>query len=674
MFYNEAAGFFRKTMTGPCLANRLEARNLVRLTGILLLLSLLPVVVFWPGMHGPFIFDDINNITSNYYMRVTQLNLSSLYHAALSGMPGALGRPLPMVSFALNYYYGDGFNDTFPFKLTSLVIHILSGITIFLLFRILLLIGNKDKTENTANSNLYSTSVALVLSAIWLIHPIQANPVHYIVQRMTILSGLFVLIGMLSFVYGRILYKSNHRLSLFLLLAVLPLSFLLGMLSKENSVLLIPLIVLVDHCFFGNSPAWTWLANRNRKYLYSALAILFFGAILSLMWVALPGYHGRTFTMDERLMTEPRILFDYLGLIYFPVLNRFGLFHDDIAVSTGLFEPLTTIVAITCLFSISVLLFAYRKRFPSLFFGWYWFLIAHSIESSFLALELMHEHRNYIPMLGPLYATSGSLVYILKRYGRIAYTLLATALVLTVGFIGFLRSSDWKSQESLVLAESSYHPRSPRAQGGLGMLLVAKGDLQHGLSAMNNAYTLMPGETGYLVNMIIIKSMMREAVPEDWQARVFAATRFGHLSPLTMATLQSAASCALSRCSGARPVVEKSLALCSARSDIYNQQKAECLYYLGILKGSQGQHKEAINAMERSYELDKTYLLPLFGIAASYLETKDYASARSAIKRIIDANKVARYPRDEELAKIISTYNQIADQYALPGGKIEVSY
>jgi hypothetical protein len=79
-------------------------------------------------------FDDLSNITSNYYIPIQNLSIDSLYLAATSSDSGPLGRPVAMVSFALNYYFGEGFNDTYPFKLTNLVIHSISAFLIFFLF------------------------------------------------------------------------------------------------------------------------------------------------------------------------------------------------------------------------------------------------------------------------------------------------------------------------------------------------------------------------------------------------------------------------------------------------------------------------------------------------------------------------------------------------------------
>ncbi|SMG62490.1 conserved hypothetical protein, membrane, partial [methanotrophic bacterial endosymbiont of Bathymodiolus sp.] len=57
-------------------------------------------------------------------------------------------------------------------------------------------------------------------------------------------------------------------------------------------------------------------------------------------------YGGRPFSLSERLWTESRVLWFYLSLLFIPDITNMGLFHDDIAVSHGWFQPVTTLVSV----------------------------------------------------------------------------------------------------------------------------------------------------------------------------------------------------------------------------------------------------------------------------------------------------------------------------------------
>ena len=87
-------------------------------------------------------------------------------------------------------------------------------------------------------------------------------------------------------------------------------------------------------------------------------------------------------------------------MISLPNLSRFGLYHDDFVISRGLFQPIGTLLAIGGLAASVAVSWLLRIKAPIISFGIAWFLLGHSLESTIFPLELMHEHRNYLPSLG----------------------------------------------------------------------------------------------------------------------------------------------------------------------------------------------------------------------------------------------------------------------------------
>ncbi|HVC38320.1 MAG TPA: pilus assembly protein PilF, partial [Gammaproteobacteria bacterium] len=91
---------------------------------------------YYPGLHGPFMFDDIPNIVGNQALHITSLSPSELLRAAFSSRSGILYRPISMLSFAFNlYFFGD---NSFSFKLTNIIIHLINALLILWLTRRLL--------------------------------------------------------------------------------------------------------------------------------------------------------------------------------------------------------------------------------------------------------------------------------------------------------------------------------------------------------------------------------------------------------------------------------------------------------------------------------------------------------------------------------------------------------
>jgi hypothetical protein len=189
------------------------------------------------------------------------------------------------------------------------------------------------------------------------------------------------------------------------------------------------------------------------------------------------GYEMRGFTPLERLLTEGRVLWFYLGLIVLPRMEAFGLYHDDISLSTGLLMPWTTLPALLGLAGLGWIVWRTRNRAPLLAFGIVWFLIGHGLESTVLPLEIAHEHRNYVPLFGIVLVGAWALMHAMAQPGW-PKTL---GVVLAVAFTGYcvltttLRAHMYGEEIRRTQIESQHHPESARTHFEAGRALTARG-------------------------------------------------------------------------------------------------------------------------------------------------------------------------------------------------------
>ncbi|QAU33639.1 hypothetical protein [Janthinobacterium sp. 17J80-10] len=438
----------------------------------LLISLILTAWVYFPGTAGYFTFDDTINIVNNDLLRIESINIQALQSAAFSGEAGQLGRPLSMLSFALNYYFS-GFNPYY-FKLTNIVIHLLNGLCIFILTSLLL---NSYRQRDCAKLDINCIRwVSLSVATVWLLHPLNLTGVLYIVQRMTSLAALFTLLGLIAYVYGRrsIMERSSGWIWIVSSFAVFtPLAIF----SKENGVLLPVFLFLIELVFFRFQTP-DLFAKRLLMALFGIIVIAPLMACLILI-AGNPahltsGYAIRDFTLSDRVMTEARIVWFYIRLIFVPDITEMGLYHDDIPISRGLLAPVSTLFALTGIFALAIAAIALRKRHPVATFGILFFLIGHSLESSVLALELVHEHRNYLPDYGLLFVL---FYYLLYPYAHIQSLLLRRGLVIAIvllfGSITFLRAHQWSDPVVMKEKSSEHHPNSIRSHIDLGAFYAA---------------------------------------------------------------------------------------------------------------------------------------------------------------------------------------------------------
>jgi len=429
---------------------------------ILSLGLLLTVLVYTPGMSGTFILDDMPQIVSNPYLQMESLSLQQLKLAMLTSDAGPLGRPVAMLSFALNdYLFG---MTPFSFKLVNLFIHLTNSALLFLLLRSLL--GALAVRNALPGLRVNTTSLAAFVSVIWLIHPVNLTAVLYVVQRMTSLSATFMLLSMwLYIIWREKLGRRDNTHWIFLLGSAT--SALLGLYTKETAALLSIYMLLIEAFLFGFRCDYKhWRLVIRTGYAGIILALL-----TGLMWLLFVSpawlydlYLTRTYTLGERLFTEARVLFYYLRLVLLLPINEYGLFHDDIDLSSGLFFPWTT--ALSCLGLLGLITTAviFRKRVPLVAFGIAWFIGGHLLESSFLPLEIAFEHRNYLPAIGPLLLLAYGLftlpqTFLQPHSGAVMLSL----FIVIAASITALRAYDWSSEYNHAVAEYRNHPESFRA-------------------------------------------------------------------------------------------------------------------------------------------------------------------------------------------------------------------
>ncbi len=439
-----------------------------RIAGITTVLGIATVLVavYCGGLSGGFFFDDSTNLLMAPGVRLDTLTWDALQQAWRSGKAGPFGRPVAMLTFALNYYL-HGF-DPFFFKLTNLLIHAFCGVLIYAVAQQLLKAVSFAGPYNQQASKL----AAAVLAAFWLLHPIQLLSVLYVVQRMTSLSALFLLAAFYLHIRGRC---GHGWRTYFALAAAWLVLWPLSIFSKETGALF-PAFVLAWELLI-HWPSIRRLDRFATIFIVIALVSTGAGAIFLLRpesWWLWSGFAMRDFTLTERVYTEGRVLWFYIGLVVFPRLGTFGLHHDDLAVSTSLLSPWTTLTSLFGLIAVGAAIVFLRKRAPIVAFGLAWFLLGHSLESTVLPLEIAHEHRNYLPLFGLLLAaTQGvSLAFEAKAQARVPIALLSGAALLGCASMTALRAHQFGEPVRRTQMEAQNHPASARAQFEAGATLL----------------------------------------------------------------------------------------------------------------------------------------------------------------------------------------------------------
>ncbi len=423
---------------------------------LVLSLFLLSLLVFWPGVSGGFLFDDYHNIVTNAHVQITEISAESLWRAVSAYKT----RPLPMLTFALNAYWAG--LEPWAYKVTGLLVHAVNAVLIGLLSLRFLTF--------TPQISLHQRSwAAFSLALVWALHPLQVSSALYIVQRMETLCFTFIFITILLYMQARSqqIAQGRSRNLLWLGIAV---SATLALLCKE-SALLLPLFFLALELTVLRFKSASHSQTRMLHRLY-VLAMLL--ALLVFFTLALPHYYstelhsGRDFNTAQRLLTQFRVLVLYLQQIVLPLPSSIHFYYDDLQVSKGWLNPLSTILSALLLIGILCIALYWRRRYPLAALGVLIFFSSHFITSNAIPLEMVFEHRNYFALYGILLTCADFISRIPMRDGPNIKYVAVGVLVSGFVFLGGIRAALWSNELLLATDMAINNPASGRAGVELG--------------------------------------------------------------------------------------------------------------------------------------------------------------------------------------------------------------
>ncbi|MFH2045368.1 MAG: tetratricopeptide repeat protein, partial [Pseudomonadota bacterium] len=405
--------------------------------------------------------DDYNNIVNNRIIRINDLSTDSAVGVLATKGDGLRFRPVSMFSFAINWYFGK--DNVFGYHIVNTCIHILTSFFLFL--TIFSLFNTPNLKSKLSEEDKYF--ISLLSAILWAINPIQIQAVTYIVQRMTSMAALFYIIGLFLYIKARLFSSLYKKATLFI--CILP-AFIFAIYSKENTITLPLALILIEILFFQDLAK----PEKRKKLLIASgiatIIIIFLGIFLFLgkdLLNILRSYENRYFTPYERLLTEARILVYYISLIFYPAPTRLSIEHD-IDISTSIFHPWTTMPSIIfIIILIGIGIWQARKR-PFLSFAILFFFLNHIIESTIIGLELIFEHRNYLPsffIFIPVCLGLKKLIdnYQTNKFMRFIICLFIACLITGFGISTYVGNIKWTSEVTLLTDAMNKAPQSARA-------------------------------------------------------------------------------------------------------------------------------------------------------------------------------------------------------------------
>lgn len=420
---------------------------------IWLLFPLVAFALYSNALDTNFVFDDEVNIETVKAIKMTTLSWDNLVKAGTDGLLNK--RPLANISFALNHYFGG--LSTRGYHIVNILIHALNGIILYLLFTAIFQTPVIKKRYGPPGL------VPLAAALIWLVHPVQVQSVTYIVQRMNSMASMFYFLGVLCYIYSRLTNSSRNK---WIFLGLSFFSALLGMATKEIVASIPFALLLVEFVLFQNfNPNWL-----KTNLLKIGIIVVFF---LGLAFWFVDGnpmsrifapYVNLPYSASQRVLTEFRVVLFYLKQLFLGHPFYLNILHD-FPVSTSMFQPVTTLLSFLAIVGSMLGAALISRKAPLLFLAIFWYFGTLVIESSVINLEIIYEHRSYLPSIFVILAV---VTYISKIIpSSLARKTLFVAIISTLCFWTYSRNAVWADEIAFWQDCIDKNPKASRAYNDL---------------------------------------------------------------------------------------------------------------------------------------------------------------------------------------------------------------
>ncbi len=426
--------------------------------------------LYRPALPAPFYFDTQYHLLKKSNLHMAEITPETLDRAVRFDVGGKVYRPVANLSLALTYrWFG---LDPAAYRAGNILIHAAAAMALLFLF-VAVLDTPRVSARLPRDARPAAVGMAVAAVLLWALHPIQANVVAYVIQRMASLAGLFTFLSVGAYLRAR---SGNGFRTGWLLGSAT--CFCLAFLSKENAVTIVPAVLLAEWCLLCPP---TRPRDRRVAWVFVAMGVLVVAGATAawgpqLLSSVSEGYAGREFTLWERVLTEIRLQARYLLVLLVPDPRLLTLVSET-PVSTGWLSPPSTAamgLAVTTALGFA----AWRRRAqPLLAFGILWFFAHQLVEGTVLSLELYYEHRMYIPSVFLYFGLAWTAWRLAARFPRprIATGLAMAALLAVEAGATTWRARIWAEPVVFWADAVTKAPDRPRPLNNLGAALIEDG-------------------------------------------------------------------------------------------------------------------------------------------------------------------------------------------------------
>ncbi|MEO6000466.1 MAG: tetratricopeptide repeat protein [Chitinophagaceae bacterium] len=468
------------------------------------------LVTYSNHFQNGFHFDDSHAVVDNVHIQSLKNIPEFFYNPKMfSSKPDHWGlRPLVTTSLAIDYWLGGGLNP-FYFHLSTFIWFIILCVLLFFIYKNLI----AQSIQNYSGPYL-----ALFATALYALHPANAETINYIISRSDVLSTLCIVGSFAIYLF----YPAQRNRYIYILPAII------GVFAKETVLMLVPLLFFYITLFEKNLSLFGLFKRKNLntsfQTIISLLPLVAATAICQFYTMANTPHSSTGFTNPffSYVLTQSYVWLHYFLTFFLPI----NLSADtDMSVISNPFDYRIImglafiILLIYYIFKTSV-----NKQTKPISFGLTWFAFSLLPTSIAPLAEVMNDHRMFFPFIGLALATVHYIGLLLTRYqtkskSNKSYLGLATILALFIltsfAYGTYERNKVWKNEESLWLDVTIKSPQNGRGLMNYGLTQMAKGNFEKAKDYFEKALVFTPEYSSLQINLGIVKNAMKKPVEAE---------------------------------------------------------------------------------------------------------------------------------------------------------------
>jgi tetratricopeptide (TPR) repeat protein len=459
--------------------------------GLLALLVALGGVlaVYSPALSNGFVWDDRANLVDNPHYR--GLGWAQIRFAFSTFQLGHY-QPLTWLSYGLDHLLWGA--RPAGYHLTSILLHGINAFLFGLLALKLVRLAQPAVDRPTRGSHFIA---AVVAAAVFALHPLRVESVAWITERRDVLSGLFFLLSILTYVRACAdRSKPAPRITWY---GLSILSFALSLLSKSLGLALPLVLLILDVYPLGRLPRGPrrWTQSVARRVYWEKLPFLALSIIFGLIALAAQARSGALFSVQThgawgRLAQAAYGLTFYLRAT-FATASWYPLYEWPFRLN-----PFETryVVAGVAVMALTALFVGLRRRFPAGLAAWlcYVALLLPVLGVAQSGVQLVADRYSYLACLAWALLAGAGVARCWQATSPSTRALCAGGTVLVLSLwagLTWRQIPIWRDEERLWRHVLTRGP-SAMAYNNLGALALLADDRPAALEEFSRALMLMP--------------------------------------------------------------------------------------------------------------------------------------------------------------------------------------